>query len=69
MTTMYPEHMRTVLAYIDALNAVEKMIASTEGYDGHILLDITVNYEDEFFGRIVDEIGGVWSFTDTRREA
>ena len=63
---MYEDFLRSLLIYIEALNAAEKRLAET-GIDlqtGIIasLTKIPVECCGEVVGYIVDEIGGQWSY-------
>lgn len=60
--TLYPEQLRTILAYVDALNAAEKVIDGAVGFDTGVYLEITVTLDGDVLGKIVDEIGAAWAF-------
>lgn len=59
---IYPNQLRTILAYVDALNLAERAIINSDDYDTEIILDITVRMDNCILGSLADEVGGAWSF-------
>lgn len=57
---MYEEFLKAILAYVQALNAVEKDIPADAAY----LANVPVCMDHELVGFLVDEVGGVWSYRD-----
>lgn len=61
----YPDTLRAILAYIEALDAVDERVANEIKADGlpylgkiHLL-----DSEGTDYGHLIDEIGGSWSWS------
>ncbi len=65
MINVYPDQLRQILAYIEALDGVDKqLIENRPDYPiGPKRIELH-GYEDEAdWGTLQDEIGGAWSWT------
>jgi hypothetical protein len=66
----YPEHLKAIIAYCEALNAAEQVIGKIEGGSMPYPKRVPMTNEDETdWGELVDEIGGAWSWRPAKETA
>jgi hypothetical protein len=60
----YPDTLRTILVYIEALDAADKRVAEEIKADGLPYLEKIPlkDSEGSDYGHLIDEIGGSWSW-------
>jgi hypothetical protein len=57
----YPEALKAIIAYLEALNAAEKVVGDGENLPYPAEIKMTDNYGTDW-GVLRDEIGGAWSW-------
>lgn len=61
---IYPEQLKQIIAYCEALNTAEEdfqLATIGAGLTIHLAV-VVLDEENLMLGRLVDEIGGAWSF-------
>jgi hypothetical protein len=62
--SIYPDTLKTILIYIEALDEADKKIAELKLSSPPYLLEMPITDGDGInWGRLVDEIGGSWSWS------
>ncbi len=66
MSNWYPEHLKVIVTYIDALNDIEEKLRDIRASCSYELPFLSspklVDGDGGEYGELVDEIGGAWSW-------
>jgi hypothetical protein len=57
----YPDALKAIVSYIEALNAVDKTLEGADDIPYLAAIPLTDAHQTNY-GKLVDEIGGLWSW-------